>query len=289
MERSPLKRKIRTIGTRLRHRWLKTLILWYAIFSGLWTLIAAVSAFLPVPSPIETILQGILLLVALVLLSGAFALYRSSSRIYLLLELVQIDTTIKIYFGDLFEDRGVKVVAVNEYFDGEVGSAVSRNSLHGQLILRFFNGQSQAFEAAVDRSLSSVQGEGTSLPRNRNTSYPIGTTAVVDQGGERFCLPALSRTDIQTNKASCDLAMFSKAMQGLWKTVRNNAQGEPVAVPLMGSGQAQVSLPAQQLLQLTIMTIVESSKPKITSEIHIVLPDNLMEKIDLDTIDRHWS
>jgi hypothetical protein len=83
--------------------------------------------------------------------------------------------------------------------------------------------------------------------------------------------------------------MFTKAMSGLWATVRNQAQGETVALPLMGSGQAQIGLPPQQLLQLIIMTIVEASREtKITSEIDIILPRDYMDKIDLDAIDRHW-
>lgn len=128
MEGKPRKRKIRTIGKQLKRRWLMTLILCYAIFSGLWALIAAASAFLPVSNPIDTVLQGSLLLLALAFVSLVIALYRSATRIYLLLELDQTDTTIKIYFGDLFKNRGVKVIAVNEYFDSELGSAVTPKS-----------------------------------------------------------------------------------------------------------------------------------------------------------------
>lgn len=268
---------------------LKVAFVTYTIFAILFTTIEASVFFIPAFEPNYTIRQGIYILFGLCLLSAVIASYQAADRTNLKLDLTPIDTAIEISFGDLFQATGAKVVAVNEYFDSELGPRVARSSLHGQVIQRYFEGQSSEFETAVDRSLDTEGAEDVSRPGNRTKSYPIGTTAVVESSEQKFFLPALTKTDPQTNKARCNLSMFTKAMSGLWETVRNQAQGEPVTIPLLGSGQAQVGLPPQQLLQLIVMTIVEASRTtKITGKINIVLPHDCIDKIDLAAIDQHW-
>ncbi len=268
---------------------LKVVVATYAIFAILFTAISALVFFIPALQPSYTTRQGVFILLGLCLLSGGIASYQAADRTNLKLDLTPIDTSIEISFGDLFQATGAKVIAVNEYFDSELGPRVAHSSLHGQVIQRYFEGQSTKFETAVDRSLDTEWAEDVSRSGNRTKSYPIGTTAVVEPNGQKFFLPALTKTDPQTDKAHCDLSVFTKAMSGLWETVRNQAQGETVTIPLLGSGQAQVGLPPQQLLQLIVMTIVEASRrTKITGKINIVLPPDCIEKIDLDAIDQHW-
>lgn len=267
----------------------KALFSTYVWVAGVYTLLSLLSFFVPVLQPDSTTWRGILILLGIFLISGTVAAYREADPSRLRFYVPAIATTIEVYFGDVFEAEGAKVIAANEYFDSELGRRVAPNSLHGQLIRRYFSSQSRAFEELVDRSLDDQCVEENLCRGQRTKRYPIGTTAVIEAYGQQFFLPALTKTDIRTNKASCDISLFGSAMGGLWNTIRNRVQGEPVNVPLIGSGQAQISLPPQQLLQLIIMTIVEASKPKITNEIRIVLPYAYRSKIDLNIIERNWS
>ena len=40
------------------------------------------------------------------------------------------NSTIEVVFGDLFEQDGIRVIAVNEFFDSELGKPVSDKSVH---------------------------------------------------------------------------------------------------------------------------------------------------------------
>ena len=71
----------------------------------------------------------------------------------------------------------------------------------------------------------------------------------------------------------------------LWASVRNGSNGEPIAVPLMGSGQAQVPLSKRALLMLLLMSITHESRAgKITDKIIVVLTQQAYEDIDLRTV-----
>lgn len=267
----------------------KTLFFTYLWIAGIYTMLSTLAFFIPLMEPNSTTWQGIITLLAICLLSGVLAAHHAADPSHVRFYLPPIDTTLEISFGNLFDAKGAKVIAVNEYFDSELGSRVSVGSLHGQLIQRYFNGQANVFEETVDPSLECYTAEEEPCRDRRAKHYPIGTTSVIQVSGEQFFLPALTQTNVQTNKASCDISLFGLAMKKLWDTVRHNVQGGPVNVPLIGSGQAQVDLPPQQLLQLIIMTMVEASKPKITNELRIVLPYACRSKIDLKVIKRNWS
>lgn len=269
---------------------LKPFILTYLWIAGIYTMLSVVSNFIPLLRPDSTTWQGIVALLSILVLSAVIATYQTAEPAHVRFKLPLIPTTIQISFGDIFQAKGAKVIAVNEYFDSDIPHKVASKSLHGQLIQNHFEGQAQRFEEMVDRALENSCAEEESSKRERAKRYPIGTTAVIEANEQQFFLPALTKTDVLTNKASCDLRLFTVAMARLWEAVRTQVQGEPVNVPLIGSGQAQVDLPSQQLLQLIIMTLVEASKQtRVTDEIRIVLPYAYEREIDLDVIKRNWS
>ncbi len=90
-----------------------------------------------------------------------------------------IDTTINVEFGDLFEAEGGKAVAVNEFFDSRLGEPVARRSLHGQLIERKFQDDSERFDKLVAEELRNKPFEEVERTGGNNKRYEIGTTAVI--------------------------------------------------------------------------------------------------------------
>ena len=78
-------------------------------------------------------------------------------------------------------------------------------------------------------------------------------------------------------------------MHGLFDRARNCTGGEKLVIPLVGSGIFGVGLPATQLLQLIVLTIInETKKRQICNEIDLVLYESRFEEIDLETIKRQW-
>jgi len=166
---------------------------------------------------------------------------------------------------------------------------VSENSLHGMVIKRYFGGHPEAFDCAVSASLEACDYKQVDRQHGNCKKFPIGTTACVPANEHKFLLFALSHTNIETFKASADLATMITAMHGLFEKSRNSTGGEKLILPLIGSGISGVGLPATQLLQLIVLTIIdETKKRQICKEIDLVLHDSRFEEIDLETIKRQW-
>lgn len=150
-------------------------------------------------------------------------------------------------------------------------------------------GQSDSFNKLVDNSLKDNQFEVINRSKGREKRYPIGTTAIVDLNDVKYFLVALSKTDIKTLKARADVPELWEALRGLWRSVRNNANGYPINVALMGSGLSGVGLPPEQLLQIMIISVLnEAKRTEITSEIRIILTEDKFEDVDLETIKKDW-
>ena len=193
-------------------------------------------------------------------------------------------TTVRIEVGDLFDGMDHIVIPVNEFFDSELGDRVAPRSLHGQAIQKLFDCDSQKFRAATDLSLSQAQVTPLSAATDDGRPrYEIGTTAVVDAGGRRLFLTALTHTDVATRKASADIDDLLKTLASLWNTVRDRCNGEQVRVPVIGAGLAQVPLSTRGLLQMLLLSVERASLERAISNdgLTIVLTDDAFGEVDL--------
>lgn len=60
------------------------------------------------------------------------------------------DTDVKIEYGDIFEQDGVKVIAFNEFFDTQVDNhIISQSSLNGQYIVKRTGG-AEAIDSVIE-------------------------------------------------------------------------------------------------------------------------------------------
>ena len=199
------------------------------------------------------------------------------------IRLPNIGSRIVVRTGDLLAEPSHKVVAVGELFDWEIGDRVSRSSLQGQCIFRLFNGDGAKFRDQVDGALR-AQGEAGIIWRDgERLRFPIGTTAVLDTPPHRLFLPALTHSDVDNNwKASASPVDLWTTLDSLWRSVRIRANGEPVAIPVIGSGLANVGLPPASVLHFIIQSFVKaSSEARVTEQLTIVLTDALYSAVDL--------
>ena len=146
---------------------------------------------------------------------------------------------------------------------------------------------------SIDRSHQSLsQYEFMDVARSsgRTKRYPIGTTAVVPHGKHRLFFTALAHTDINTKKAKADIQDLWNTLEKLWQSVRNNNNGNPIAVPLMGTGLAGISLPYLGVLEVILLSIfAESKKGEIAKEIHVTLTEEVFSRLDLSMLVKEWS
>ena len=258
----------------------------FVAYSVIWTVVASTSRLLSI-SAIKP--RSFLTFAVMVAASLAWGVYRTLPKRSISARIKSPDIAITVCFGDIFDTDGLRVIPVNEYFDSELGDHVSPHSLHGKLIERRFNGHSALFDSLVDEDLAAVTRQRIARTSGREQRYPIGTTARIDVGRDRYFLLALSTTDTETLKASCDVPQLWQALTALWDTVRNRAGGAPVAAPLIGGGLSGVGLPPAQLAQLLVLSLVSAGKTDhIASPITLVLPTDRADEIDLKSLIDYW-
>ena len=113
--------------------------------------------------------------------------------------------------------------------------------------------------------------------------------ACVDVNDTRYLLAALSRTDLDSLKASATVHELWDCLSGIWQGVRNFSNGNSVKVPLLGSGLSGVGLPPRNLIEIVVTSFVfYTKKQKIADKVTLVLPSRLKGEVDLKTIKRIW-
>lgn len=256
----------------------------FAAYGILSTIIGSFGLFFPGKKP-----EGLYWYSALIIASIASGLWRGRPKSKIELKVPASDSSIEIKFGDVFKDDGNVVIPVNEYFDGLLGDHVSERSLHGIFIRDVLGGQSGAFNDLVDHALNSVAAQTVRRESGREKKYPIGTVACVDINDTRYLLAALSRTDLDSLKASATVHELWDCLSGIWQGVRNFSNGNSVKVPLLGSGLSGVGLPPKNLIEIVVTSFIfYTKKQKIADKVTLVLPSRLKGEVDLKTIKRSW-
>lgn len=198
-------------------------------------------------------------------------------------------TTVRVEFGNLFDQGTDIVIAVNEYFDGELGQRVSPTSVHGQFLAKYFTSNAQQFRDRVDPQLSAFN----AISSNRTTvpvaAFALGTTIQLPLGANNAYLFALTHTEDFTENAYVDLDEAVTAIKALMVYIHSNGSGRAVSMPLFGSGQSGLNLPPQHLLRLLMLLIMKVGRQSaLPNSIRICLHQDCFEKIDLREIARDW-
>jgi hypothetical protein len=267
-----------------RHPW-KTAQYIFTSFSVLFTLVKAITHFIPAIK-----IEGPIPLTAAIVVSVFYGLYKVWKPSKIDICIANCNSVIEVIFGDLFAMDGIRVIAVNEFFDSELGKPVSDKSVHGLFLKKCFGGYQESFDKQVDEQLKDIPSEVVTKSAGKNKQYPIGTTALLTVNEDRYVLFAFAKTDPATCKAYSDVTMMWVSLNQLWQRVRIEAGGYPVNLPLVGSGLSGLGLPTRDLLNLIILSAITETKAKeITRKIRIVLHRDRFESLDLRDVKRHWE
>ncbi|SDI65800.1 macro domain-containing protein [Variovorax sp. OV700] len=270
----------------IRRQPLLLLVYGFTAFSVLSTLGQGIDFFVP---GIE--LKGKFALWIVIAISVIYALKRVWKPSRIEISVANSNAVIEILFDDLFAQDGIRVIAVNEFFDSKLGRPVSDKSLHGIFIRSSFGGHPDSFDKQVDDELKMVQ--YVDVPEKvegKTKAYPIGASALVAVNQDRYLCFAFAKTNPQDCKAFSDVTLMWQALNDLWKRARSEANGHPVNVPLVGSGLSGLGLPTRDLLNLIILSAITETKAKpITNKIRIVLHRDRFDQIDLRDVKKHWK
>ncbi|WP_321813189.1 MULTISPECIES: macro domain-containing protein [unclassified Paraburkholderia] len=211
------------------HPW-KLLANMFTTFSVIQTVILGVSLFVP-----GVTVSGWIPIVAVLVVSVGWELKKVWKPSRIDLQVANSGTTIEVVFGDLFAQHGILAIAVNDFFDSELGEPVSDKSVHGIFLKKRFGGHVGPFDKQVDAELAKVQSESAERAQWKTKRYPIGSTALLQVNQDRYIAFAFATTDPTTSKASADVTMMWTSLHDLWERVGIEAGGYSLSVGLGGA------------------------------------------------------
>ena len=268
----------------VRHPW-KAISYAFVAFSVMWTLTEGLNYFVP-----EIQIKGFVALGVIVLISIGYALKQVWKPSKIEIKVSNSNTTIEVVFGDLFQQDGIRAIAVNEFFDSKLGRPVSNNSLHGIFINKCFGGHPESFDKQVDEQLKGVKCIEVDKVEGKTKSFPIGSSALIMVNQDRYLAFAFAKTDPSTCKAYSDVTMMWVALHQLWQRARIESNGNAMNLPLVGSGLSGLGLPTRDLLNLIILSAITETKSKqVTDRIRIILHRDRFEDLDLRDVKQHWE
>jgi Domain of unknown function (DUF6430) len=252
----------------------------------MWTLTESVTYFIP-----GITIKGVTSLAILAGISVIYALRKIWKPSSIAIDVRHTNTCISVLFGDLFAQDGIRVIAVNDFFDSKIGKPVSDRSVHGMFLNKCFGGHPESFDKQVKADLRQITPiEVVERTEGKSHRYPIGSTALLTAEADKYIAVASTRTDIATSKVAADVTMMWAALHEIWQRARIECGGAPVNLPLVGSGLAGVGLPTRDLLNLIILSAITETKEKqITNTIRIVLARNRYDELDLRDVKNHWE
>lgn len=261
----------------------------YYVFYGLsacWTVVELSITFNLLSVPVGKIIFVFLMFLAFIV-SFSMACRKQQIKI----KLKNTNTLVSIKFGDIFQENGWIAVPVNEYFDSRVDNkVVSEKSLHGKLIKHELGVDGQVyFDQKIAESLAKV--DSTSKPRDKGKphKYPIGTTAALECGNKKYLPFASSEVDDQY-KAHTTLPLIIKSLNGLFEKSRAECSGNPLCIPLLGTGLSGSGIPPKQIINLMLTSILtETKKREITKKINIIIWKSYEDEINLNEIEKQWK
>lgn len=264
---------------------LKTINYTFVAFSVMWTLTEGLNYFV---SGIN--IKGLGALGAIILISIGYAFRQVWKPCKIEIKVSNSNTIIEVVFGDLFQQDGIRAIAVNDFFDSKLGRPVSDTSLHGIFLKKCFGGHPEPFDKEVNEQLKSIESIECEKVEGKTKSFPIGSSVLIPVNNDRYLAFAFAKTDPKTCKAYSNVTMLWDSLYQLWQRARVESGGYPLNLPLVGSGLSGLGLPTHDLLNLIILSAITETKAKpVTQRIRIILSKDRFEDIDLRDVKQHWE
>ncbi len=264
---------------------LKTINYTFVAFSVMWTLTEGLNYFVPGIN-----IKGLGALGVLILISMGYAFRQVCKPCKIEIKVSNSDTIIEVVFGDLFQQAGIRAIAVNDFFDSKLGRPVSDTSLHGIFLKKCFGGHPEPFDKEVNEQLKNIESIECEKVEGKTKSFPIGSSVLILVNDDRYLAFAFAKTDPKTCKAYSNVTMLWDSLHQLWQRARVESGGYPLNLPLVGSGLSGLGLPTHDLLNLIILSAITETKAKpVTQRIRIILSKDRFEDLDLRDVKQHWE
>jgi len=193
------------------------------------------------------------------------------------------DVTIKV--GDIFQQKGLKAIAFNEYFDTQVDNKIiAENSLNGI----FINEHLDISVPELDDHIKNYAFEGDEIigsnpdrSQGKADRYQIGTICIYRD----YLLTAFSKFDVD-NKALLTMPEYLEFLINFWDKVNNVYAQQNVSTPIFGSGITRIkghkTISDEDLLKIMLWTFrISEMRFKYPARLTIVIHKDKINQINL--------
>lgn len=173
------------------------------------------------------------------------------------------DFGVEVRIANLFDVGGAIMISTNTKFETDVaGGKIAPDSLQGQFTARYFTGSQNELIAKISDGLSKLDG---------TAPFPMGTTVPITTHGKMFYFTAMADLNEQGN-ASTTLEDVKKALDGLWRHVRDAGELQELAVPAIGTGRGRLKQSRKRMIAVIAESFLKASeKNRFTDKLVIVI------------------
>ena len=234
----------------------------------------------------HTFVLGVVLLIASAFWGICFLLFKKK-KIRLS---INKRTKLSIHYGDLFNENGIRVIPVNEYFDTHLGDGIiAPNTIHGKFLARL-----KPHIAELKNMIDSQLALKETLPPNRKRTlveglpqkrYPLGTTIRITINNQTYLLVAVTRFNANEH-VEVDDSEYMGIMQKMFSSVEQLNDTQIVNIPLIGGGQAGFNYSNMQLLNMMAQAACLTDRLAVVNGINIILynSQSIKDSINLNVI-----
>ncbi|MET8307781.1 macro domain-containing protein [Micromonospora sp. NPDC005173] len=192
-------------------------------------------------------------------------------------------TEIRIVEGDLFSQQSNLVIGMTTTFDTQIPHVIHPRSIQGQLLERVYSNDLAALDGDLAQGLTQHTPVGHIQKPGKTVRYAAGTVVTIQQHRKHYFCVAYGEMDA-ANQAHSTMDGIWCSLESLWREVRARANGDPVAIPVVGGGLARLSqiLPAQDSIRFIAMSFMFASRQtRVCDRLDIVVRPEDVERLDM--------
>lgn len=138
---------------------------------------------------------------------------------------------VTIRLGDIFKQKAWRVIGMDTHFDTTVDDIViSKNSLHGQLVLK--HGNTESIKIAVQKE---AQRRHILPDENGRYTFPLGTVIPYNGKDGHYIMVALTELN-DDNEAHTRMPKYENTLMNIWHELSRVYAKHDLALPILGSG-----------------------------------------------------
>ena len=188
---------------------------------------------------------------------------------------------VNIFYGDIFEVQGLKVIPFNEYFDTIVDNEViAENTLNGKYIKKYYSNVDELDNQITTKLAGKTFKTNNSRILGKKNKYELGTTIEIKN---EFLLTAFTHFDSE-NKAYLSKIDYLLCLDKLWNELNKIYAQRDINIPLLGSGISRIGndlRPQDYLEQILNSLKLSNLDNAYNTKINIVLHDSVKSEINL--------